>query len=122
MLLAMSLRSGGIMWGTRPSNAALPESAICLPCAHFTSDLPSPESPTIASQTLGFITSHQVLLKTPDLCSQGVYQLHSREWENAMGKRGECLRDKKIESGEYLESWQGHLISHYVLVGQREGK
>lgn len=35
-----------------------------------------------------------------------------------MGKRG----DKKIESGEYLESWQGHLISHYVLVGQLEGK
>lgn len=35
-----------------------------------------------------------------------------------MGKTG----DKTIESGEYLESWQGHLISHYVLVGQREGK
>lgn len=43
-----------------------------------------------------------------------------------MWKRGECISNKKIESAEYLErdkaSWQGHLTSLYVLVGQQEGK
>lgn len=55
-------------------------------------------------------------LKIPDLCSQRVYRLPSREQENGMWEgEGECISVRKIKSGEYLErdkaSWQGHLIS-----------
>lgn len=65
--------------------------------------------------------------KTPDLCSQGVHQIHSREQEDGMWEGGECISLEKIGSGEYLErdevSWQGlRSVSMSYLASRKENR